>query len=623
MNKLLSFSPEPFTDLDHEAEGFEFESTSGEWEIDEAEEEAGRRRRPRPSRGIPRGLARAASVRRSPKARIAPPPMNLSRTPPRFSKGLRPIPVGRLIPTLPYIPPLVGLRPYPRPAPPRDVPPTDDNRHTEQARSEGSGNPPGTQPSEEPGSEYIRWVQDCLNRALGLQLPVDGIMSRETRSAVRSFQERQGLPITGLVGPETEAVLKSTCAGSLPPANNTEPTPDAEWEAQNRSTGPGPSKIVLGRKLNPVVPPSNIPNYTQCDFIHPNIDVAAQYALYGMLKSDPPSRNASVQMLAAVKTGRLGGIYQEDQGVPGMRGVHLGYGGYVPLISTYRRNASSAACIPPAPHPSHKLEIISFKKSLAKDLAELGGQLRMVWSDCIVSKLQLPIVTPRGGVCTHPAPPQPSIPPNQKIPPVMPQICVSPKVLDFLLTPAHEPQEFVRTLEVRNCGVENVDWYAAPNRSWIKLDRNSGWVMPGSPQSIRVSIDSRISSAEGEIVFTAPLSGKSPPTRVPVKVHTEQWWQPPPALRLCATATMAGAGSSKVLTCSGGTRLQVVIKNTLGVGANGWVIDNLTGHQEPFWVGISGKFIVELRRPLHMISKPWSVTVHLNAGHGIGWYAYA
>ena len=150
--------------------------------------------------------------------------------------------MGRLIPTLPYIPQLAGLRPYPRPAPPRDVPPTDDNRHTEQARSEGSGNPPGTQPSEEPGSEYIRWVQDCLNRALGLQLPVDGIMSRETRSAVRSFQERQGLPITGLVGPETEAALKSTCAGtSSAPANNTEPTPEAEWGTQYQASGLYPS----------------------------------------------------------------------------------------------------------------------------------------------------------------------------------------------------------------------------------------------------------------------------------------------------------------------------------------------------------------------------------------------
>ena len=242
MNKLLSFSPEPFTDLDHEAEGFEFESTSGEWEIDEAEEEAGRRRRPRPSRGIPRGLARAASVRRRPKARIAPPPMNLSRTPPSLSKSIRPVPVGRLIPTLPYIPPLAGLRPYPRPAPPRDVPPTDDNRHTEQARSEGSGNPPGTQPSEEPGSEYIRWVQDCLNRALGLQLPVDGIMSRETRSAVRSFQERQGLPITGLVGPETEAALKSTCQkATLTPANDTVPTTETESGMPNTASYSYPS----------------------------------------------------------------------------------------------------------------------------------------------------------------------------------------------------------------------------------------------------------------------------------------------------------------------------------------------------------------------------------------------
>ncbi|WP_417914481.1 peptidoglycan-binding domain-containing protein [Candidatus Electronema sp. JM] len=38
---------------------------------------------------------------------------------------------------------------------------------------------------------------------------VDGIMNRETRSAVRMFQERKGLPVTGLVGPDTEEALRA------------------------------------------------------------------------------------------------------------------------------------------------------------------------------------------------------------------------------------------------------------------------------------------------------------------------------------------------------------------------------------------------------------------------------
>ena len=70
-------------------------------------------------------------------------------------------------------------------------------------------------------SEHVSWVQNCLNSFLGLQLPTDGVMNVQTRSAVRSFQERRGLPITGLVGPETEAALQDACrthaASTTPP----------------------------------------------------------------------------------------------------------------------------------------------------------------------------------------------------------------------------------------------------------------------------------------------------------------------------------------------------------------------------------------------------------------------
>ncbi|MDF0673065.1 MAG: peptidoglycan-binding protein [Nitrospira sp.] len=73
--------------------------------------------------------------------------------------------------------------------------------------------PYGAEPEPPTGSEHIRWVQDCLNQALGLQLPVTGLMGRETRSAVRSFQRRQGLRASGIVGPDTEEALKAACDG--------------------------------------------------------------------------------------------------------------------------------------------------------------------------------------------------------------------------------------------------------------------------------------------------------------------------------------------------------------------------------------------------------------------------
>ena len=57
--------------------------------------------------------------------------------------------------------------------------------------------------------DYIRWVQSSLNRAEGLRLAVDGILGPATRSAIRNFQQRQGLSVDGIVGPQTEARLKA------------------------------------------------------------------------------------------------------------------------------------------------------------------------------------------------------------------------------------------------------------------------------------------------------------------------------------------------------------------------------------------------------------------------------
>lgn len=47
MNKLLTFNPEPFTEMDPEAEDYEFDPMAGEWETEDTEEETRGRRRPR------------------------------------------------------------------------------------------------------------------------------------------------------------------------------------------------------------------------------------------------------------------------------------------------------------------------------------------------------------------------------------------------------------------------------------------------------------------------------------------------------------------------------------------------------------------------------------------------
>ena len=76
---------------------------------------------------------------------------------------------------------------------------------------------PGTRGGEvDRGSrEYISWVQRSLNQILGTDLDVDGIMGRQTRGAVRSFQTEAGVGVDGTPGHHTEDALIK--AGASPP----------------------------------------------------------------------------------------------------------------------------------------------------------------------------------------------------------------------------------------------------------------------------------------------------------------------------------------------------------------------------------------------------------------------
>ena len=77
------------------------------------------------------------------------------------------------------------------------------------------------------GSAYVRWVQQALNRILGLQLVVDGDAGVKTRSAIRSFQTQRGLLADGIVGAKTEAALVAAGAGPAPGASGSSATAPA------------------------------------------------------------------------------------------------------------------------------------------------------------------------------------------------------------------------------------------------------------------------------------------------------------------------------------------------------------------------------------------------------------
>ncbi len=93
-------------------------------------------------------------------------------------------------------------------------------------RRDRFGEPDGFEPEPLAGSEYIRWVQDCLNHTLGARLQVTGVIGPETRSAVRGFQRQQGLRVNGLVGPDTKRALRDACErrGHQPQSDEREDT---------------------------------------------------------------------------------------------------------------------------------------------------------------------------------------------------------------------------------------------------------------------------------------------------------------------------------------------------------------------------------------------------------------
>lgn len=199
--------------ISFEAEPFEFEYERSEFDGELEEEYAQRRgwRRPtRSTRPTRPGYARRPQQRRPIRRQISGYPTRPSRPRPLPPRPARPYRRRPLRPRRIPRPGITVIRDYP------------------------VGEPSAS------GTEYVRWVQSSLNQILDLNLPLDGVMGVETRSAVRSFQEKQGLPADGVVGPDTEQALKRARSGQ-DSAGASDGRGNAGSNGNGQAPGPGPS----------------------------------------------------------------------------------------------------------------------------------------------------------------------------------------------------------------------------------------------------------------------------------------------------------------------------------------------------------------------------------------------
>jgi hypothetical protein len=109
------------------------------------------------------------------------------------------------------------------------------------------------------------------------------------------------------------------------------------------------------------------------DVRNERIDVFAQYSLLRMSK-DPAATADANDMLAAVRSGELGGIYKEDQKVPALRAVKMGtwWGTIIP------KGEDGALFLDPT-DPAGGTPLIIFRDKVRSDKPRIDAALRKAW----------------------------------------------------------------------------------------------------------------------------------------------------------------------------------------------------------------------------------------------------
>jgi hypothetical protein len=209
-------------------------------------------------------------------------------------------------------------------------------------------------------------LQSELNSGENAGLTVDGTFGPATQQAVIRFQQANGIPADGIVGPETKAALDSTASVATPQPAGTpnypisfDPVRAASWATANASTdadiSSDPCTEFVSRALSAAGMPDDGAWYSDSDSVERYINsgnlsrpwwnatsfeqlMAARnwIKVIPLDLTDPASAGQQISSDGAIaNTGDL--IYYEWNGVPSPDHVHMamitGFNGRIALVT--------------------------------------------------------------------------------------------------------------------------------------------------------------------------------------------------------------------------------------------------------------------------------------------------
>lgn len=443
--------------------------------------------------------------------------------------------------------------------------------------------------------EYIRWVQRLLNQIMGLRLAEDGIKGAQTRSAIRSFQQKQGLIVDGNVGPNTEAALIKATGGRVPEPGMTMPTDTIK---------PAAARLKHFDKNSAKLK----------DFHAPEIDRVADRVAVSWRTGQP------------IFTIYVKGHTSSE----GPAQYNIGLGNHRALAV---RKALQKALERKQKNLSYKVLILAQSKGAKEPIdtnaTEEGRSQNRRVEIFLSTKALAPLPKKK--------PPSPEKKRDLICPPsVRPHICVQPNSIGFWAKEGSSDRLF-ETFAIQNSAPSSLNWSIwiekTSKRSWLSVTPTAG-VFGEDPQRINVIAEPK-GLPKGNYFATIRISAPgadNSPQKVTVHLRVEAWdvIEPIPRRRLVATGIWRTGSTEYVAASDQRDVMRFQLKNIGTLPANVAIRAN-NGEQKqvilaPFGASADLTFLNPIRGFWNWqfwVNNSLSIPTPAGGGTQITWRLYA